>query len=526
MASEGHPSAHVNQDESSRDRSNESSGPTSRGESPAGGGRGGSRPPRERHRVRFTPGGESLDESNKRATFDVRDRSNFPSRPKPSGSSSGARISPSHSRTHSPSSFPRAAVTDVSEDITESPALSPMFKPRPPLKGLPSDTTDLNDITKELRDDEEDGEGEQEKAYSQSRARERAERLSRMVGSRSAPGSQLASPAGSPPGSPPLSQAHGFPIDINDIPMENLERRRKYGIEDETDDDEAKDEVGSSQTRKEEPHPSFPSARRLVRAFTGRNNRGLSRVRAPETGLRWGQATPPEDRDPHAYVPPPEEYRGGILSSLLKLYNEQGLGSTLGNMPSGPGVNANAHRRPGSVASTARSSPAGSPTRSLESSGAVTPTYKRQKWYYKNATSGSNSSIANLINSSTMLAQPAGSSAAPKTRPGMAPRTRSNDTMNSIFHKKKKKPRLEDEIRITVHIAETLSRQRYLLELCRALMSYGAPTHRLEGQSPTTELFEPQILTVRARVHADVCSRARDRRPILVYSGLYADLIR
>jgi uncharacterized membrane protein YjjP (DUF1212 family) len=42
------------------------------------------------------------------------------------------------------------------------------------------------------------------------------------------------------------------------------------------------------------------------------------------------------------------------------------------------------------------------------------------------------------------------------------------------------KPRLEDEIKITVHIAETLSRQRYLLKLCRALMSYGAPTHRLE----------------------------------------------
>jgi uncharacterized membrane protein YjjP (DUF1212 family) len=42
------------------------------------------------------------------------------------------------------------------------------------------------------------------------------------------------------------------------------------------------------------------------------------------------------------------------------------------------------------------------------------------------------------------------------------------------------RPRLEDEIRITVHIAETLSRQKYLMKLCRALMSYGAPTHRLE----------------------------------------------
>jgi uncharacterized membrane protein YjjP (DUF1212 family) len=42
------------------------------------------------------------------------------------------------------------------------------------------------------------------------------------------------------------------------------------------------------------------------------------------------------------------------------------------------------------------------------------------------------------------------------------------------------KPQLEDEIRITVHIAELLARQRYLLILCKALMKFGAPTHRLE----------------------------------------------
>jgi uncharacterized membrane protein YjjP (DUF1212 family) len=40
--------------------------------------------------------------------------------------------------------------------------------------------------------------------------------------------------------------------------------------------------------------------------------------------------------------------------------------------------------------------------------------------------------------------------------------------------------KLEDEIRITKHIAETIARQRYLMRLCRALMQYGAPTHRLE----------------------------------------------
>ncbi|KAF3202418.1 hypothetical protein TWF192_004986 [Orbilia oligospora] len=37
-----------------------------------------------------------------------------------------------------------------------------------------------------------------------------------------------------------------------------------------------------------------------------------------------------------------------------------------------------------------------------------------------------------------------------------------------------------EELTITVHIAETLQRQKYLLKLCRALMLCGAPSHRIE----------------------------------------------
>lgn len=47
----------------------------------------------------------------------------------------------------------------------------------------------------------------------------------------------------------------------------------------------------------------------------------------------------------------------------------------------------------------------------------------------------------------------------------------------------------KEEFRITVHIAETLSRQEYIIKLCRALMLFGAPTHRLE-----------EYLTMTARV--------------------------
>ena len=38
----------------------------------------------------------------------------------------------------------------------------------------------------------------------------------------------------------------------------------------------------------------------------------------------------------------------------------------------------------------------------------------------------------------------------------------------------------EEEAKITVHIADILQRQRYIIKMCRALMLFGAPTHRLE----------------------------------------------
>ncbi|RMZ68716.1 DUF1212 domain membrane Prm10 [Pyrenophora seminiperda CCB06] len=38
----------------------------------------------------------------------------------------------------------------------------------------------------------------------------------------------------------------------------------------------------------------------------------------------------------------------------------------------------------------------------------------------------------------------------------------------------------EEEIRINIHPAGTLARKNYILKLCKALMRYGAPTHRLE----------------------------------------------
>lgn len=49
----------------------------------------------------------------------------------------------------------------------------------------------------------------------------------------------------------------------------------------------------------------------------------------------------------------------------------------------------------------------------------------------------------------------------------------------------------ETTARITVHIADVLERQRFILTLCKAFMLYGAPTHRLEEyMSMTSQVLE------------------------------------
>jgi hypothetical protein len=199
--------------------------------------------------------------------------------------------------------------------------------------------------------------------------------------------------------------------------------------------------------------------------------------------LQSGQVTPVEERDPETYVPPPEQYRGGVLSSLLKLYvageathtDDHGhpRHGTKGNSDSGTGTHT-----PGSP----ESSDYGSPKHR-----------KSPKWYADKVTSASTSSLGALIGaSSAMLATPA-AGAGVGTGVVNPPRPKKKhplhhsvgglgEAFNRISH-----PRLEDEIKVTVHIAETLSRQNYLRKLCHALMSYGAPTHRLEGYIPLSK---------------------------------------
>ncbi|KAJ5683543.1 hypothetical protein N7462_006708 [Penicillium macrosclerotiorum] len=215
-----------------------------------------------------------------------------------------------------------------------------------------------------------------------------------------------------------------------------------------------------------EPPPSA-EAHRLVRSMT--QAQGHLRSRRPRGAYqRSGQTTPEGMLREFAARRRSSGFGGagsGILSQLLKLHASQ----------------TNSSSRAGSVitddsdSETQVSSGATTPKKgmltppmpvSMPPSGSATPRKEKLKWYKKSA----HRSTSSLVDASMNLSRaslPAGAAEALQP-PGKK-------------HKRnKRRTRLEDEIRVTVHIAEILARQRYIMQLCRALMRYGAPTHRLE----------------------------------------------
>lgn len=476
-------------EESSRDQSAESSKHQSRE---------GSRPPKKRHNVRFTPGGESLDASNNKTLFDLRDDTNPPPRPKPL-----VRTSSGILRGSTSSSSARATSPEESADIGELPIPAPIPKPRPLVMRLPSSDSQLGDSDNIPENDDGQGDEDEEdedekatigKAISQQTARNRAERLSRVISSQSGPGSRYKSPqrpqraaARSPPPSPPPDGERPTMLDWNDIPMERLETRRtRFGIEDDSDEDEDATETTFLQKGKKSSRRFYTRAARLVAHHTSPRMTGYFKVRAhtsPE--MVSGVQTPVYERQQDDYVPRPKEYREGYLSSLLKLYNEQGVGSALSHT-----MTRAANRRDsgapsliGSEATTPAQTPRASPVASPTPSGASTPKAKHQKWYYKNPQSQSTGALSDLVSSSTVFAHPTtGSSQTSKAiRPKGKYRPLSSQAFDTVMGKKKKGLRKDDSIHIQIHVAETMQRHSYLIMICRALMTYGAPTHRLEG---------------------------------------------
>lgn len=200
-------------------------------------------------------------------------------------------------------------------------------------------------------------------------------------------------------------------------------------------------------------------AENLVKSHLKKGRKDLFTQKAH--GSSSGTATPVlQQAYAHDYVPRPEKYRGGVLSSLLKLYNDErsGVSSSGNNTPITPGT-PHLSPRPSPPSSRPPSS-AGTPrSRSRPSSGLF--------HHHRSRNSTSSLALTELIKSSSMFAVPGSTEI-------------SDHWAEKLKREQAPPPKKRDQIRITVHIAGIISRHKYLLKLCRALMLYGAPTHRLE----------------------------------------------
>lgn len=433
----------------------------------------GGNPPKNRGRVRFNATNEANDSENKKSLHPLRDKSLSPQissqqiqLPRP------AKYTPSHSRNSSSNSSMRFTPDKENDDpFTDLAAINnssitpvSVSKPRPSvLRNNPGGyKADLSDV-----------EESNEKTFSALAAQNRAQRIASLVGSHSTPNSRrnsLDDDADDYYPSPRLRSPGGLPVRIDDVPLVPMDSRPYDGA----DSDEDIQNENSKESSSTEAH-------KLVRSHTNKARKDAFRMPVPRPGLVSGQVTPEDEHSiMEEYVPRPQQFRGGVLSSLLKLYNAPTNNGTM----SSPASRRNSFGSEGTL-----------PV-SLGSSGVTTPK-KSAKWYHQK--NQSQDTLAGLMEASAMLAAPAGGTGTPKkkpARPGMGKRTHSGRLIETAARQIAGKPRLEDEIRITIHIAETLSRQKYLLKLCRALMTYGAPTHRLEEYMKMTA----RVLEIDAQV--------------------------
>lgn len=421
---------------------------------------------RGKHRVRFVPGGDSPDEGSRRSSFAGGDHGedallNRNSVVSDLGSEDW-RHQDDDSTTVQRSRMSLDAGLSEDESAHAGHEMQPSSASEdnpPPSDGEHSDST--------IKGRDKDP----EKAVPRPSSQGRVQRMARFVRGRS-----KSAIKGAKQGRTQSSwseKTHDPEEQPGDAPLDDM-RKRNARVDDETESGEDTPNGGLRRATSE--------AHKLVRMHTQRMSGSERQERSATPAIRSGEATPTEERDPHNYVPVPQRFRGGVLSSLLKLYDAQGSG--MFSMPSGPGVNP-AQIRSGRF-DDGTMSPSHTPGTS-GSSGNATPRSKSQRWYSRSANQ-STSSLAGLVGSSAVLATPAATVGAQPLEAKPRPYNRrvppTAGKVGAALNRMSR-PRLEDEIRITVHIAEILSRQKYLVKLCRALMSFGAPTHRLEGDSPT-----------------------------------------
>lgn len=187
-----------------------------------------------------------------------------------------------------------------------------------------------------------------------------------------------------------------------------------------------------------------------------------------------------DSKNSDEYIPPPSHVKAGVLSSLLQLYQNpnatQSSGTLLSSYTSDTAYSGDVTPDHDDFSPNASSIDLTEVDEKLEKKNEDSEkTSKRSKLglsMHRKKTSMNNinseSTIAGLIFSTTNVVSAPGDRNSKSEMPFKPALTKSQ------------KKRKEREAKITVHIAHVLQRQRFILRMCRALMLYGAPTHRLE----------------------------------------------
>jgi uncharacterized membrane protein YjjP (DUF1212 family) len=165
----------------------------------------------------------------------------------------------------------------------------------------------------------------------------------------------------------------------------------------------------------------------------------------------------PVERDQDSYSNDSDAYavsnstQGGIFYQILQTYkNPESTPNDTSTETSGSSL----VQRPGS---SDRSTP-------------------RRKWYKKEAEMGSQDTLATLVGASVQLSNPADKGYDPALkRSSNHQRTNSGNIIAKVWKAKE-----DQDTKIKFHVAGILKRQQYIIRMCRAMMMFGAPTHRLE----------------------------------------------
>ncbi|KAH3684914.1 hypothetical protein WICPIJ_004111 [Wickerhamomyces pijperi] len=233
----------------------------------------------------------------------------------------------------------------------------------------------------------------------------------------------------------------------------------------------------------------------------------------PDLYLRDHEMTLPHlDDGESSYIPPPERVRGGVLSSLLRLYqnpndanrSRTSLMSDLSPTPSAITTPINEEDEFQFGQDDFKDKPSiGGRLKALANSAVNAGHIGAGKKNKKVAIDDENlQEQQDLINAHKKNLSFVDASQFTDEIPSFLNKKSKSSTNLPSFSKNRPKPkkavgnssrlkakREQAAARITVHIADILQRQRFILRMCKALMLYGAPTHRLE-----------EYLTMTARV--------------------------